>query len=99
MYRTLPSHPHLPKDRKEEYAMINWLLTNRWRIIFNGILVLALPILGLALFVYVNVTHELERLSSEKQQVLAYSAAHILEEKLRSEMAFATAYSTRYLLI
>jgi len=79
--------------------MVNRLLTTRWRIIVNGILVVALPLLGLALFVYVDVTRELERLSSEKRQILAYSAAHILEERLQREISFGVAYSTRYLLI
>ncbi|MBI5484335.1 MAG: hypothetical protein HY888_07735 [Deltaproteobacteria bacterium] len=79
--------------------MLNWLMTTRWRIILSGTLIVAAPLLGLALFVYVEVTRELERFSVEKRQSLAYTAAHVLNEKLRGEISFGNAYAARPYLI
>jgi signal transduction histidine kinase len=79
--------------------MFDRLPTIRWRIILAGMLTVAAPLLGLALFVYVDVTRELERLSSEKRQALAYTAAHILDEHLQSEIAFGNAYAARPYLV
>lgn len=74
-------------------------LQSRWFIILTGTLIVAAPLLGLALFVYVDITGELEKISIEKRQSLAYTAAHMLSEKLRSEISFGNAYANNSLLI
>lgn len=79
--------------------MLNRFLASRWRIIVQGTFIVAAPLLGLALFVYVNVTSELESLSIGKRQSIAYTAAHLLDEKLRGEIAFGNAFTSRYLLV
>lgn len=79
--------------------MFDRLLTTRWRIILAGTLIVAAPLLGLALFVYVEVTQELERLAIEKRQAFASTAAHILDGRLRGEISFGAAYAARPYLI
>ncbi|GEM_PF-1103659 len=79
--------------------MFDTLLKTRWSIILVGTFVVTAPLLGLAIFVYVTITHELTRLSSEQQQAFAYTAANILDEKLRGEIAFGNSYASRFTLI
>lgn len=52
--------------------MLDRLLKARWFIILAVTLIVAAPLLGLALYVHSEVTDELQRLSSEKRQSLAY---------------------------
>lgn len=75
--------------------MFDRLLTTRWSIILAGTLIATAPLLGLALFVYITVTHELERLSSERQQALASTSARLLDEKLQGKISFGNAYAAR----
>jgi len=79
--------------------MFDKLRKARWSIILIGTFVVTAPLLGLALFVYVTFTNELTRLSSEQQQAFAYTAANILDEKLRGEIAFGNSYASRFTLI
>lgn len=79
--------------------MFDKLLKTRWSIILVGTFVVTAPLIGLAIFVYVTVTNELTRLSSEQQLAFAYTAASILDEKLRGEISFSNAYANRFTLI
>ncbi len=79
--------------------MLDQQLLKRWRIIVKGTLIVAAPLLGLALFVYFDVIRELENLSIEKRRAIAATAARVLDEKLQGEISFGKAYTTRYLLV
>ena len=57
---------------KGECLMFDKLLKTRWSIILVGTFVVTAPLIGLAIFVYVTVTNELTRLSSEQQLAFAY---------------------------
>jgi signal transduction histidine kinase/CheY-like chemotaxis protein len=75
--------------------MFDRLMTAKWRIILAGTLISAAPLIGLALFVYISVTDELEKLSSDQQQAVANSAANILDEKLRGAITFGSVFVSR----
>ena len=79
--------------------MFEKLLKTRWVIILTGTFVVTAPLIGLAIFVYVAVTEELTKLYSQQQQAFAYTAANILDEKLRGEISFGEAYAARTLLV
>ncbi len=79
--------------------MFDKLLKTRWFTILTGTLIVAAPLFGLALFVYIEVTHELERLSIEKRQAFALTAAHVLDERMQATISFGNAYAARPYLI
>jgi signal transduction histidine kinase len=79
--------------------MFDRLLPFKWRIILSGTLISAAPILCLALFVYMTVMHELERLSSKQQHGNAFIVASILEEKLKNSISQENAFVTRTAII
>jgi signal transduction histidine kinase len=66
-----------------------------WRIILAGMFVATAPLLGLALFVYVTGTHELERLASDQSHANAFTVANILEEKLKDLISVENIFITR----
>ena len=79
--------------------MVDWLLNKRWRTIMTGILIATIPVLSLAVFVYLTLVYHLLAQSNEKRTVIAYSAAKRLESRLNSTVVFGTAYAERPLLV
>ena len=75
--------------------MFDKLLKTRLGIILSDILIVAVPLLGLALFVYLDVSRELERYSSEKRVAIACTAARVLDDKLRSELTSGSVYAAQ----
>ncbi|GAB4413567.1 MAG: hypothetical protein OHK0032_09680 [Thermodesulfovibrionales bacterium] len=79
--------------------MKEWILKKRWRIILSGILLMAIPVVGLAVYVYFEVTDDFRRRVIEENQIYANIAAHHIEERLDSDIAFGRAYAARSYLI
>jgi len=76
-----------------------WILAEKWRVISAGILISAVPLIGLALFVYLMTTEALESRIIKENQLLALTCARSLESRLKNDIAFGRAYATRpYLL-
>lgn len=79
--------------------MKEWILKKRWRVILSGLLIVAIPLLSLALFVHFEVTAALEERIIKENKGLAAIAAHSLEERLKNDIELGRAYATRpYLL-
>ena len=79
--------------------MKEWILRKRWRIILSGILIVAVPLLGLALFINFEVTTVLEERIINENRTLAQLGAKIIEDKLKGDIAYGRAYAARpYLL-
>lgn len=76
-----------------------WLLEKRWRVILAGILIVAIPLLGLALYVYLEVIDIIK--GNARTNVLMYSshAVHKIKAQLASHIAYGKAYATRPYLI
>ncbi|MEW6714647.1 MAG: ATP-binding protein [Nitrospirota bacterium] len=74
--------------------MKQWILQKRWRIIFTGILTVAVPLLGLAALVNFYVTAALEeRVIKETEWFSAIAVSHI-EERLRSGINLGKVFVT-----
>ena len=79
--------------------MKEWLLQKRWRVILAGILIVAVPLLGLAALVDLQFTAALEdRLIKETGWFSAIAASHI-EERLRGDINLGKIFVTRPLLL
>ena len=79
--------------------MKEWILQKRWRIILAGILIVAVPLLGLAALVDFQVTAALEERIIDENQTIAQLGAHAIAEKLKGDIAYGRAYAARpYLL-
>jgi len=70
-----------------------WLLRKKWRVVLAGILITAIPVVGLAVFVYFEVTDEVRHRVMEEEQVYANIGAHRIEERLNADIAFGRAYA------
>lgn len=79
--------------------MKEWLLRKRWRVVLSGILITAVPVVGLAVFVYFEVTDELRHRVMEEERMYANIGAHRIEERLNADIAFGRAYAARPYLI
>lgn len=89
----------IQSNAEKESKLKRWFLEKRWRIILSGILITAMPVLGLAFFVYFGVTDDLERMVIEENQMYANLCTRQIEEKLNSDIAFGRAYAARPYLI
>ena len=79
--------------------MKEWLLKKRWRIILAGILIVAIPLIGLAVLLDLHVTSALEeRIIKETEWFSATAASHI-DERLRGDINFGKIFVTRPLLL
>lgn len=75
--------------------MLNWLFEKKWRIILAGIVTATAPLLGLALFVYLTITTEMELAAIERRNSFAEAAVRLLEERLEADISFGNAYAAR----
>ena len=79
--------------------MKKWLLEKKWRVILTGILVVVIPLVGLALFVNFTVTAALEDRVINENRNYSFMAAHTLEMNVKSLVYAGKAFATRpYLL-
>ncbi len=79
--------------------MIDWILRKRRRIIIVGVLMAVIPVLGLALFVYVTLVDHLVLQSNEKRQVIVHAVTEMLASRLDNEIVLGQAYVIRPLLV
>lgn len=86
-------------ERKKADQIFDRILPTGWRVILSGMLIATAPLLGLALFVYITVSYELETLSSEQSHANAFTVANILEEKLKGMISRETVFVARTTLI
>jgi PAS domain S-box-containing protein len=75
--------------------MLNWLFEKRRRVILTGILIVTSPLLGLALFVYLNVTADMEKMAIERRVSFVDAAVHLLEERLEADIRVGNSYADR----
>ena len=66
--------------------MKKWLLEKRWRIILTGTLIVALPILGLALFVYIEISSHLRDIIAEDNLHSALNVATHIEDTINDDI-------------
>ena len=76
----------------------NWILEKRLRIILSGTLIVAVPIICLALFVYIGVTGHLRKNIEEENKLAALNIAIHIEDELRGDIRNGSLFSTRLLL-
>lgn len=75
--------------------MKEWLLQKRWRIIFSGTLIVAAPILGLALFVYIEISGHLNDIINEENKRAALNIATHIENELQGDIRNGGLFTTR----
>ncbi len=76
-----------------------WLLEKRWRVIFAGLLIVAIPLISLAAFVHFELTSALEQRIIKENHRLVAASARTLEERLKSDIELCRSYATRPLLL
>lgn len=79
--------------------MTAWLFAKRWRIIFAGVLIVAIPLLGLAAFVNLEITSALEDRLIKETGWFSVIGANNLEASLAGEINLGTTFVTRPLLV
>jgi len=79
--------------------MKQWLLQKRWRIVLTGIIGSAIPVVAISFFVHFSFTGILEDMINNENISYGRNAAHHIEWKLKTHVAYGRAYATRpYLL-
>lgn len=79
--------------------MIEWILRKRWRIIAVGVLLVALPLLVLAVVMNVQITRALEGRLIKETDRYSQIAARIVEERLASDIRLGSIFVTRKVLL
>jgi signal transduction histidine kinase len=79
--------------------MKKWLLEKKWRAILAGILMVAIPLVILALFVNFTGTAALEERVVNENKNYSMTAAHTLEMNVKSLVYAGKAFATRPLLL
>jgi len=79
--------------------MKRWLLEKKWRAILAGILVVAIPLIGLALFVNFTGTAALEEMVVNENRNYSMIATHTLAMNVKSLIYAGKAFATRPLLL
>ncbi len=77
---------------------MKWLLVKRWRIILSGTLIVTVPIFGLALFVYIEISGHLVDIIDEENRQAALNIASHIEKSLKSDIRNGGLFTTRLLL-
>jgi hypothetical protein len=67
----------------------------RWVVLFAALLVVAAPLVGLAVFVYVETTAALKGQALQEKQLRAQQAARHLENQLNQDIIYGRAYTSR----
>ncbi|MBI5075915.1 MAG: response regulator [Nitrospirae bacterium] len=79
--------------------MKDWLLQKRWRIILAGIMIVAIPLLGLSALIRIQTTVALEERLDKETQWLSTTAGRHLETSLKGKIAIGRLFITRPLLL
>ena len=75
--------------------MVEWLLRERWRIIVTGVLITTIPLVSLALFVYLGCGKYLVAQSNETRRAIVASVAQELADHLEMQIVLGSAYVAR----
>ncbi|MBZ0158252.1 MAG: PAS domain S-box protein [Alphaproteobacteria bacterium] len=79
--------------------MKNWILKKKCRIVLFGILIVAVPLAGLAFFVNFAVTAAIEGRIIRETQGLSKAASHNITRQLEGNIRLAELFATRPLLL
>jgi PAS domain S-box-containing protein len=79
--------------------MLSWLIDKRWRIILAGIFIATTPLIGLALYVYMTVTVDMEKQAIERRANFVEAAGKLLAERLETDIGVGNSYANRPRLI
>jgi len=72
-----------------------WLLEKRWRILLAGFLTVALPLVGITIYVYLQVISQFKQLGLEENRAFFNLAAYHLEEKINNDISAGTIFAAR----
>ena len=75
--------------------MKKWLLEKRWRILLAGFLTVALPLVGITIYVYLQVISQFKELGLEENQAFFNLAAYHLEERINNDISAGTIFASR----
>jgi hypothetical protein len=65
----------------KDLSMKQWFLQKKWRVIVSGLIITAIPIIGLSLFIYYQLAGYIEDIAiSENQQSVLVVSDHIKEK-------------------
>ena len=78
--------------------MKGWLLEKQWRVVLGGILLVAVPILGLALFVYFTMAQSLEALLVQTCRDNVADCVYAVTAKLDGDITTGRLFASRLLL-
>ena len=78
--------------------MKGWLLDKKWRVVLGGILLVAVPILGLAFFVYFTMAQSLEALLVQTCRDNVADCVYAVTAKLDGDITIGKLFASRLLL-
>ena len=78
--------------------MKEWLLRKKWRVVLGGILLVAIPVLSLAAFVYLTMAQSLETLLVQTCRDDAADCVYAITAKLDGDLAMGKLFASRLLL-
>jgi signal transduction histidine kinase/CheY-like chemotaxis protein len=73
----------------------NWFFERKWRVVVAGLLTVAIPVAGLALYIYFNLRSEFTEIVTEENRAFVRLAAHRAEAGLDSDIAVAVRFAAR----
>jgi signal transduction histidine kinase len=76
-----------------------WLLEKRWRILLAGFLTVALPLVCLTIYVYLQVISQFKQLGLEENQAFFNLAAYHLEERINNDISAGIIFTERHQII
>jgi signal transduction histidine kinase len=76
-----------------------WLLEKRWHILFAGFLTVALPLVCLTIYVYLQVISQFKQIAVEETQAFFNLAVYHVEEKINDDMSSGAIFAARPELI
>ncbi len=75
--------------------MKKWLLEKRWRILLAGFLTVALPLVGITIYVYLQVISQFKQLGLEENKAFFNLAAYHLEERIDNDITAGMIFAAR----
>jgi len=75
--------------------MKEWLLQQRWRVMSVGLLLVAVPVLSLAFFVYLTMARDMERMLFASCRDQAAACVQAVTDKLHADLALGQVYARR----
>ena len=80
-------------------SMKDWLLESRSRMILAGFLTVAMPLVGLTMYIYAQVVAEFRKVILEENETFFNLAVSLLEEKINTDISNGKIFADRPLLI